>query len=147
MIKTEYARNLPHIQPSGATFFVTFCLKGTLPAAIVHELIAERDLAIKALNAKNEAGLAEEIYKEQRRYFARIDRILDASQHGPGWLKIPDIAAIVGNRILEADGESYGLLAYCIMPNHVHLVVDTAVQLDRLALSEAITANNYRQLY
>ncbi|GAB3771087.1 transposase [Spirosoma horti] len=147
MIKTEYARNLPHIQPIGATFFVTFCLKGTLPAAVVRELIAERDWAIKTLSSHRETGLADEIYKEQKRYFARIDRILDTCQHGPDWLKIPDIATIVANRILRADNKEYELLAYCIMPNHVHLVVDTVVQLDRLESNETITTDNYQQLY
>ncbi|MCX6213113.1 hypothetical protein [Spirosoma sp.] len=44
-MKIEYARNLPHIQYVGAIFFVMFCLKGSLPAAVVQELIAERDPA------------------------------------------------------------------------------------------------------
>lgn len=33
------------------------------------------------------------------------------------------------------------------MPNHVHLVVDTANQLDTLQPDEEVTSSNYRQLY
>jgi putative transposase len=91
--------------------------------------------------------LTDAIYQEQKRYFARIERTLDACHHGPDWLKKPAITAIVANKIREADGKAYELLAYCIMPNHVHLVVNTANQLDILQLEEDITADNYQQLY
>jgi REP element-mobilizing transposase RayT len=147
MIKTEYTRNLPHLQYIGATFFVTFRLKGSLPAGVVQQLIAERDQAIQILNKKNRDDLANGIYHEQKRYLARIDRTLDACQHGPDWLKRPDVAALVANRIQEFDGKAYELLAYCIMPNHVHLVVNTANQVDNLQSEETITSTNYQQLY
>ena len=35
--KPFYRRNLPHIQPSGATFFVTFHLAGSLPRRILEQ--------------------------------------------------------------------------------------------------------------
>lgn len=147
MIKTEYFRNLPHLQYVGATFFVTFRLKGSLPASIMQHLVAERNRAIQILNKQNIENIADEIYREQKRYFARIERTLDACQHGPDWLRRSSIANLVVNRIREADGNAYELLAYCIMPNHVHLVIDTANQLDELNPKEAITTDNYQQLY
>lgn len=147
MIKTEYIRNLPHLQYVGATFFITFCLKGSLPAVVVQELLTERNRAIQALNEQNRADLADELYKEQRRYFARIERTLDACQHGPDWLKIPVVAELVAKRIRDADEKTYELLAYCTMSNHVHLVVDTASQLDALRPQQAVTPDNYQQLY
>lgn len=146
-MKIEYARNLPHLQYVGATFFVTFCLKGSLPAAVVQQLIAERDRAIKVLKEKNTEGFSEEVYKEQKRYFARIERTLDSGQYGHDWLKEPAVAEIVSKRLRDADGTGYELLAYCIMPNHVHLVVDSAIQLDTLQPEEEVSSANYRQLY
>ncbi|SOD96712.1 transposase [Spirosoma fluviale] len=146
-MKIEYARNLPHLQYVGATFFITFCLKGSLPAAVVQELIAERDRAIKLLKEKNAEGFSEEVYKEHKRYFARIERTLDACQYGPDWLKQPSVAELVARRIREANGAGYELLAYCIMSNHVHLVVNTANQLDTLQPDEEVTSANYRQVY
>ncbi|GAB2523235.1 transposase [Spirosoma aerophilum] len=146
-MKIEYARNLPHLQYVGATFFVTFCLKGSLPAAVVQELIAERERAIKHLKEKGEGGTADAVYREHKRYFARIERTLDAGRYGHDWLKSPAVAEVVARRIREADWVGYALLAYCIMPNHVHLVVDTAMQLDTLQPDEEISSTNYRQLY
>ncbi|AUD02305.1 transposase [Spirosoma pollinicola] len=146
-MKIEYTRNLPHLQYVGATFFVTFCLKGALPAHVVQELIAERERTIKHLKEKKADDTADVVYREQKRYFARIERTLDACQHGPDWLRNPSIAAVVANKIREANGKSYELLAYCIMPNHVHLVVDTANQLETLEPDEDVTNDNYQQLF
>ena len=38
---TFYRRNLPHFHPTGAIFFVTFRLAGSLPAEIVEQLRTE----------------------------------------------------------------------------------------------------------
>lgn len=147
MLKIEYVRNLPHLQYVGAIFFVTFRLKGSLPASVVQGLITKRDNAITLLNERNSAIITDEIDKEKKRYFARIERILDACQHGPDWLRLTDIRMVVANRIRQAAPKGYDLLAYCIMPNHVHLVVDTANQLDALSTHQEVTDSTYQQLY
>jgi REP element-mobilizing transposase RayT len=54
---------------------------------------------------------------------ARIDRELDTGL-GACWLGRPDVAALVENALLYFDGERYRLLAWCIMPNHVHAVIE-----------------------
>jgi REP element-mobilizing transposase RayT len=46
---------------------------------------------------------------------------LDACSSGAAWLKEPDVAAIVKEALHYRDGKEYELLAYCVMPNHVHL--------------------------
>ena len=38
-------------------------------------------------------------------------------------LAVPEIAEIVQNALLHFDGQRYHLSAWCIMPNHVHLIV------------------------
>jgi hypothetical protein len=40
--KPSYRRNLPHLQPAGATLFVTFRLAGSLPKAVVEQWQQER---------------------------------------------------------------------------------------------------------
>lgn len=51
------------------------------------------------------------------------DRLLDQG-HGSCLLRRADCAEFVQNALLHADGERYRLLAWCIMPNHVHVVVE-----------------------
>lgn len=145
MLITEYHRNLPHIQYVGATFFVTFNLRGAMPAEVIARLVGEKERALKRIRRGNDSeGL---VYAEQKRHLSRVDRVLDACQYGEDWLKQPQVAAIVAAKLHEYDGRFYDLLAYCIMSNHVHLVIDLATQLDTLGVDDIATTANYTQLH
>ncbi|HTG25542.1 MAG TPA: transposase [Reyranella sp.] len=52
------------------------------------------------------------------------DQELDAGL-GSCWLRNAEIAALTQDTLLHFDEERYRLLAWCIMPNHVHVVVET----------------------
>ncbi|MGC4100071.1 transposase [Ferruginibacter sp.] len=67
----------------------------------------------------------EEKYKEQKRHFGLMDTYLDKNFNKPYWLRDNDIAAIVSASLHFGDGKLYKLWSYCIMPNHVHLVITT----------------------
>src|SRR5690606_34432119 len=58
----------------------------------------------------------------------RFDAGLDSGL-GCRLLEIPACAAIVENELLHHDGERYRLLAWCIMPNHVHAVIEQLADL------------------
>jgi REP element-mobilizing transposase RayT len=55
-----------------------------------------------------------------------LDTTLDAGR-GQCWLRRPDIARLVENTLLHFDAERYQLLAWCVMPNHVHIMVEMRV--------------------
>ena len=48
---------------------------------------------------------------------------------GECFLKNENIANTVAHRMHEYDGTLYDLITFCIMPNHVHLLIDLSVQL------------------
>jgi putative transposase len=54
-----------------------------------------------------------------------IDQALDASQNGT-LFEQADLADIMQAGILHFDGDRYDLQAWCIMPNHVHVLLVTA---------------------
>ena len=54
----------------------------------------------------------------------RIEKYLDAG-HGACWLRLPEIAALVVGALLHFDRQRYLLLAWCVMPNHVHALIET----------------------
>ncbi|HXA20236.1 MAG TPA: transposase [Thermoanaerobaculia bacterium] len=54
----------------------------------------------------------------------KIDRYEDAG-HGSCVLRDPRAAGIVENALLFFDGERYRLIAWCVMPNHVHVMIET----------------------
>ncbi len=51
------------------------------------------------------------------------------------------------NELRRLDGTHCTLLVACVMANHVHLIVNLAVQLDRLEPGEEPDDTNYVQLY
>lgn len=69
--------------------------------------------------------------------------------YGECWLKHPDVGAAVQNSLLYFDGVRYRLLRWCVMPNHVHVIVEVN---DGFALEEVVhswksfTANRANRL-
>ena len=117
---TYYERNLPHWQPEGATFFVTWRLFGSLP--------------IQKRTARNGcAGNAPKVETPGKR-FVRLDRALDRTAIGPHWLRIPGVADRVVELILkgEKDLGYFSLYAFVVMPNHVHLLMKPKIELRRI---------------
>jgi REP element-mobilizing transposase RayT len=122
-----YKRNLPHIHPEDGTFFITFRLADSLPIKVLQEIKNQKEneikLVLKKFNSKEE--IEKEKYKIERRYFGKLDNLLDNPSEGPRWLENEKIAKIVIEKIHNLDGIRYKLIAYCIMCNHVHLLIDT----------------------
>ena len=119
-----YRRNLPHIQPRGATFLANFRLAGSLPAEAMERLRAdaeEVERKLLTITDSQERLLLRD--KEQRKLFAKWDDALHKNKTGPFWLKDERIVQIVTDSILYHDGDWFDVLAYCIMPNHTHLVL------------------------
>ena len=55
-------------------------------------------------------------------YFRQFDEFLNLATNGPFWLSDESVAAKVAETIHIQDQKDYDLLAYCLMPNHVHLL-------------------------
>jgi REP element-mobilizing transposase RayT len=129
-IKTFYKRNLPHYQPIGYTFFITFRLKDSLPLKVILKLKDEKEKELKAIVGIENIKLRKEKCKElQSRYFGKFDKLLDLSNYGPKWLKHNNIAQVVYNAILIRDKKKYELISTTIMPNHVHIIFTPLVGL------------------
>jgi putative transposase len=119
--KLEYKRRLPHIQPPGATLFVTFRLAGSVPAAKLRELLAEAERFTQELEQiENTIVRRQQHYIAQKRLFGLWDDVLDTAHQGPFWLKEDAIAQLVWNSLHHLDNKRYDLDTFCIMPNHAH---------------------------
>ncbi len=123
-----YRRNLPHWLPEGQTFFITYRLTNSLPMHVIQQLQDEREREQQRIRAQF-SGLQQqqELYNLAKRYFGHFDAWLDRCvAESPRWLAQEDIARIVADQIHALDSQRYRLVAYCIMPNHVHELVDTS---------------------
>jgi putative transposase len=132
-VEIFYRRHLPHYQPLGATFFVTFRLAGSIPAKII-----ERRARAGGRN-------------HTRDHFERLDSILSPTNLGPRWLQKADVARIVQDAVKFRDGVKYDLYASCIMPTHVHMVFrlfdGIAIEIPILALNNAAKQNRKLVVY
>lgn len=99
---------LPHCDAPGAAQFITYRLADSLPAEVLAKLAGE----MQALPVEKQ-----DAYRRQR-----IEEWADAG-YGACLLRDPRIAALVVENWRHYDGERYQLLAWCVMPNHVHLLV------------------------
>jgi len=98
---------LPHFDSAVAIQHVTFHLADSLPESVVMRLEQE----IRCLPVEKQ--------DEERR--KRVDAWIDAG-HGSCIMREPSIARIVQNVFLFFDGLRYRLLAWVVMPNHVHVL-------------------------
>jgi REP element-mobilizing transposase RayT len=117
--ETRITRNhLPHWQQPGATYFITFRMADSLPVSLLRDLEQERD----RWRQLHPPPWSPEIEAEYHRLFsARTDHWLDEG-HGTCVLRLPDLRAAVVESLTHFNQERYELLAYVVMPNHVHVL-------------------------
>ena len=123
-IKTFYRRNLPHITLNQKAYFITFWLHRSIPTDIMKKLKKNYDSDCRLLlNIKEVNFRKKKIYDLQKKYFGIFDGYLDKSESNGKYLNDMRIANMISESIKYRDKKEYELLAYSIMPNHVHLVI------------------------
>jgi putative transposase len=144
---TEYWRNLPHFQHIGASFFITFRLYDSLPHSIIQTLQNEREEQFLQLKTRKLAYEDEVVAMTsiKREYWKKVDDALDKIQTGPHYLKDEKIASLIIKKLRQYDNTLYYLDAYCIMSNHIHVLLDFSVQLPANFMD--FNEQNYVQLH
>jgi REP element-mobilizing transposase RayT len=115
--------NLPHWTCESAIYHVSFRLSDSVPSEVRQAWTRERE-SIVATAAQMGRPLSEDEAKRlQHLYSDKIESFLDAGQ-GACHLNHPGIADMVANALYYFDGQRYRLHAWCVMPNHVHVLVE-----------------------
>jgi REP element-mobilizing transposase RayT len=115
-----HRRRLPHWEVPGNTLFVTACLAGSMPAAA---LLDVRRFNNRLTGITRPADCPASVWRQRcdavafRRRDVWLDRIRDGCILGE-----PRIAKIVQDAILHFHGHRYDVLAYVVMPSHLHWV-------------------------
>jgi len=118
-------RILPHWYVPGAVHFVTYRLAGTLPAEVMHRLRDEKESRARR-PLPHGLSLAEFRERLHKRFFAAYDDYLDQTCT-VDWLTHPPVAAMLRQNLYHHSRRKYHLIAYCIMPNHVHVLIQPTV--------------------
>ena len=113
---------LPHWEKESATYFITFRLADSLPKSVLDENESEREAIVKTANQLHRPLSPDERRKIQHLSSPIIEKYLDSGA-GLCHLKNSAIAEEVAAALRHFDNQRYRLFAWCIMPNHVHVVV------------------------
>jgi REP element-mobilizing transposase RayT len=100
---------LPHFDHSGLIQSITFRLADSLPRAMLEQSMHE----LTRLPEDQRS------IEQERRIAEWLDRGL-----GMCYLRDPRVAELVENALLHFDAQRYRLMAWCVMPNHVHTLVE-----------------------
>ena len=115
---------LPHFDAGHGVQFITFRLHDSVPTEVIERWKQELHWTKWAAPDSKEAVTLRK----------RIEQYEDAG-HGVCYLRDERIARLVQNALLHFDGQRYRLIAWCIMPNHVHLLIE---QMPGHSLSEIV---------
>ncbi|MGH7992422.1 MAG: transposase, partial [Limisphaerales bacterium] len=110
---------LPHWDHPGMMQSINFRLADSMPANVIEKWKSE--LGLLPANRRQDAGAPDKCSVELRH---RIEKYLDTG-YGNCWLDRPNIARVMERALFHFDGQRYLLLAWCIMPNHVHAMIET----------------------
>ena len=105
---------LPHVE-NKALQFITYRLFDSVPNEVVEQWRTELGIS------ENVDANAPECQELRR----RIERYADAG-HGSCLLADARVAAMIQENLLHFNGERYRLIDWCIMPNHVHVLIEVA---------------------
>jgi REP element-mobilizing transposase RayT len=125
---------LPHWDVDEGLYFVTFRLADSLPRHVYQRIRDETRAFERATSCGKPTAIERD--KIRRFLFARVDEQLDAG-FGACWMRRPKIADLVADSLKFFDARRYQLLAWCVMPNHVHVVLElnAGETLDRICHS------------
>jgi REP element-mobilizing transposase RayT len=115
-VRVHHRGNTPHWELAGATYSITWRLHDSLPPAAVDRLLEEREAR------RRRATTTLERLEIQRAWEFETDDLLHRSQSARH-LEDPRIATCVVSALQFFEGTRYALLAWCVMPNHVHVVM------------------------
>jgi len=119
--KGWYSRGyLPHRDELHITQSLTFRLADSLPQQMLRKLEDELETI---------PVVKRDMYRRER-----IETWLDASM-GCCALKHPKLAEVMEHGFLLNDGIRYKLLAWCVMPNHAHVLIEPLVALGTITKS------------
>jgi 1-hydroxy-2-methyl-2-(E)-butenyl 4-diphosphate synthase len=129
-LRRNTSTHLPHWRIPGATYAVTFRIKDSLPLSVIKEYQRQRDalmdridIALKSAGSRDATAALLPLRTELQ---ALQETLIEPALHtgnGPQPLADPELAGIVKNALKFFDGQRYDLLAWSVMPNHVHVLL------------------------
>jgi len=118
---------LPHWDFAGSVQAITFRLGDSLPIHVVKGWKRELQEKLESPDPKESS----KAHTELRKLIAEYE---DAG-HGECLLRFPQNAEVMQTQLVESHGSTCNLIEWCVMPNHVHVLIKL---LDDTPLNEIV---------
>ncbi len=122
-VTRKHGEYLPHWTKENAIYNVCFRLADSLPVSVIDSYKLERDSIVQLVERQCREFTENELIKLQRLYSSKIEYNLNKG-YGNCYLKRENVANIVVNAINFFNKKRYLLHTWCVMPNHVHIIVE-----------------------
>jgi REP element-mobilizing transposase RayT len=116
--------HLPRWQCDDAIYHISFRLADSIPQSVRERWLRERECLIANAKQHNKELSEETEKKVQYLYSEQVEKYLDMG-YGKCHLCKAEIAKLIADSFTYYNNVRYRLHAWCIMPNHVHLIVET----------------------
>ncbi len=113
---------LPHWTAENAWYAVTLRLWDSLPQSVLKSWLLERKNIIRTAEQMNRPVSKHEEERLAYLYSEKVESYLDAG-HGSCFMNNSRVATIVATAFSYFNLERYKLAAWCVMPNHAHVVI------------------------
>ncbi len=111
---------LPHWEKDAGLYFLTFHLADSLPLQVLEKIAERHRILIAAKRVGAPLSPSQEVLVAECST-AKLEEHFDRGLGGC-FLRDPRIGELVVNALQFCQGKRYRLVAWCVMPNHVHVV-------------------------
>lgn len=112
---------LPHWERNAGAYFVTFRLADSLPTAVLERIRSEALRSVRAMESTGDPLVADKNTLLAQLTAQRVEHYLDLGT-GACYLTKSEIAEVVVAALQHFHVRRYRLQAWCVMPNHVHIL-------------------------
>jgi len=120
---TEGEHRLPHWTCDYAIYHVSFRLVDAVPKSVQEQWRLKRLAIIANAKTYSRSLTVEEVLQLNKLNGQVIEQYLE-SGYGSCHLGKPNVAIVVADTLKHFDEKRYILHAWCIMPNHIHIIVE-----------------------
>ncbi len=129
-VEKSDASFLPHWSMPGGAYAVTFRLEDSLPESAILAYRERREILLARLEKLSRASGSRSVREELIQLRGELAGLREAvveseldRSHGSCLFRDDQLAGLVEECLHHFDGVRYDLLAWCVMPNHVHAVL------------------------
>ncbi|RQV96609.1 hypothetical protein EH220_05435, partial [bacterium] len=121
-VQKRKGAHLPHWTKEDATYAISFRLADSVPAHILEGWRLERQSILQRVQDQKRELTELERQELEHLYSERIESYLDAG-NGECVFRDRRAAEIVNNALKHFDKQKYDLIAWAVMPNHIHVII------------------------